>query len=312
MAEPRTHSIVVEVSAPSPAEVPAGADFTLKPVASCAAGCDLGGAPFTVTTPDGKAVTGKLVSCEDGLNASGEVCVQAPRVLGAHVFNIVVAACEHAGTQHEESALALPVKTLPHGTSLAAWDIPSPAVVGRPFNIKVGAKSASACALEGCGIAVCDEAGAVVGRGRVHTTPWPGTQALYWTTIELPAPVSAGICSWSVMFAPAETELPHEASSAQFSFAVVEAPEHRLTVKVVEKETKVPIENALVRLGAFRAATDRDGIAQVQTSKGAFDLVVWKAGYESPPRPMQVNEDLAVEIEAVKLPEDNPDTYWTM
>ena len=40
--------------------------------------------------------------------------------------------------------------------------------------------------------------------------------------------------------------------------------------------------------------------------------MVWKAGYESPPRAMQVNEDLAVEVEAVKLPEDNPDTYWTM
>jgi hypothetical protein len=238
--------------------------------------------------------------------------VKAPAVLGTHVFRATLPAHERAGVRHDEAALAVPITTLPHGTSLAAWDIPSPVLMGRTFSIKVGAKSVSGHSLEGCPIAIRDDTGAVVGQGKLQGTPWPGTTALYWTSVDIPAPNSAGVRSWSVTFDTPGTDLPHEGSSAQFSFAVVAPSEHKLTVMVVEKESKAPIENALVRLGAFRAETDQAGMAHVHTSKGTFDLIVWKAGYESSPLPMEINTDLVVEVEAVKLPEDNPDTYWTM
>ena len=46
--------------------------------------------------------------------------------------------------------------------------------------------------------------------------------------------------------------------------------------------------------------------------KGIYDLNIWKVGYEAPARTMEVNEDVTVEVEALCLPEEDPDTLWRM
>src|SRR5207302_8959465 len=132
------------------------------------------------------------------------------------------------------------------------------------------AKSAGGSSLAGTAIEVCDEAGEVLARGELNDTPWPGTDALYWTEVALRAPATAGLRIWSVKFAAAGLELPHDASSASFSIAVVDPPEHRLTVKVVAKETQAPIEDAVVCLGAYRASTGPFGVAEVMMPKGTY------------------------------------------
>jgi hypothetical protein len=312
MTEAPTHAILVELSEPLPEEVPAGAGIVLKVNVSCAAGCDLRGAPVKVTAPDGTVVAGELATFDAGRNTTGDITLKAPKQVGGHAWSLVVPAREVAGVAHADGTLAIHVKTTPHGTSLAAWDIPSPVVTGTRFEIKAGAKSASGCDLRGTGIAVYDETGAELAHGHLQDAPWPGTSALYWTTLELIAPAREGLCSWSIKFATPEIELPHDSSSTEFSFVVRRPPEHRLTVRVVEKETRAPVENALVRLGAYRAATDQSGIAEVDMPKGTFDLVIWKVGYENPTQTMNVSEDVSVVVEVEKLPEENPDAHWTM
>ena len=302
-----THSTTIELSEPAPAEVAAGAEFVVKVKLTCSAGCDLHSLPLTIKGPDDAAPTG--ATCH--INDNGEIALKVLPKVGPQSFSVAFGPHEADDIRHEPCSLSLTVNAIPHGTSLAVWDIPSPIVKGERFAIKVGAKSAADAELKGLEIAIVDSSDTVVARGRLRDTPWPGTTALYWDEVELLAPAEAGLSRWSVRFAPASLALPHDGTSAEFTAAVVQRPEHRLTVKVIEQASKAPIEDVQIRLGAFRGATGPSGLAEVMMPKGHYDLQIWKAGYEAPARAVDINADLAVEIEATVLPEDNPDTAWT-
>jgi hypothetical protein len=305
-ADLRTHITTIEVTGPTPPEVAAGADFVLKVRVSCASGCELAGMPVKVTSADGAVVAGEIG------DEAADIALTAPRRAGEAVWNVACGPHRSADILHEEKSVPVRIGIIPHATSLAVWAIPSPVVMGEKFEIKVGAKSSAGAALTGRTIEVCDEADIVVARGRLGATPLPGTSALYWGEITLLAPVTEGICAWSVKFAPADLDLPHEPASSTFSVAVVRPPQHRLTIKVIERETAAPIANAQLRLGVYRAATDPSGLAEVDLPGGVYDLTVWKVGYEAPGRTVELNGNASVEVEVLALPEENPDAAWLM
>jgi hypothetical protein len=309
-ANAATHATAVEASVP--AEVAVGADFVLPVRVSCPAGCDLSGIAVEVTAPDGAAAIFAPAPGSADIAAARDIALKAPLRVGDHVWRLACAAHQTGGALHEASTVPVTVRTRPHETSLAVWAIPSPVVAGQSFAVKVGAKSTTGSDLKGMRIAVCDEAGVVLAAGALGDTPWPGTSALYWTELDLVAPAEAGIFTWSVKFDAAELALPHHGSSSRFSIAIVSAPEHRLTVKVVEQDTATPIENAQVRLGAYRAATGASGIAELMMPKGSFDLNVWKSGYEAPTTSIAIEADVTVEITVAAVPEENPDAAWQM
>jgi hypothetical protein len=178
--------------------------------------------------------------------------------------------------------------------------------MGNPFKIKVGARSSGACELQGAQVEIQDETGARIGVGTLGDTPWMETGALYWTEVDLTAPMKEGVVSWSARFAPAALKIPHDGSAAEFSFATVRPPEHSVTVRVIEKDTGIPIANAQVRVGAYRASTDESGLATLQTSSGTYDVIAWKGGYQSSPMTVTVTEDVDVQIEAVVIPKVDP------
>ena len=295
---------------PPPTEVAAGAGFDVKLTVSCAFGCELRGLPLRIDAPDGTVSTA-IPSASEGDGAIAFTLKAPPRV-GEHAFVVSLPPCAVGGVPHEEAVLTLSIKTVPNATSLAVWEIPSPVTVGDRFTVTVGAKSAAGCTLQGTSIDVCDGSGAVVARGALGDTPWPGTSALYWTQLELIAPAEAGVCSWSARFAGTDVELPHDGAAYAFSVAVIGRPEHRLTVKVVESETANPIEDVEVRLGPYRAATDLAGLAEIDIAKGTYELNIWKVGYESPARMVAIDADAAVEVAAAVLPEEDPDAVWAM
>jgi hypothetical protein len=301
-----THSTAIELSEPAPAEVAAGSELMLKIKLTCAAGCDLHSLPLAIKGLDDNAAT----SCH--INDSGEVALRIPPRVGAQSFTIAFGPHEAADIRHEPCALSLTINSIPHGTSLAVWDIPSPIVKGQRFTIKVGAKSAADAELKGLQIAVIDDSETVVARGRLGDAPWPGTTALYWDEMELTAPAEEGLRKWSVRFAAEALALPHDGTAAEFSAMVARPPEHRLTVKVVEQKSKEPIADVQVRLGPFRGATGPTGVAEVMMPKGTYDLHVWKAAYEAPAHSIEIKDDVSIEVEAVFVPEEDPDNAWTM
>jgi hypothetical protein len=303
------HSPAIEVSGPEPAEVRAGTSFTVKVRLTCPAGCDLAGLPLTVTAPDGNVTTAAATS--DGGEVRGLV-LMAPRTVGTQVWRLSVAPHEVAGVAHAPCTVPVAVVTRPHATSLAVWAIPSPVVTGQSFAIKAGAKSAAGCDLAGRAIEVRDEGNAVMASARLNATPWPDTDALYWAELRMPAPAKAGMFSWTVTFDAAGLAIPHEGASSRFSIAIVDPPEHRLTVKVIERETAAPIADAKVRLGAYRGATGPSGLAEIMLPKGAYDLTVWRPGFEAAPSSVTIDADAMIEVTVTALPEENPDAAWRM
>jgi hypothetical protein len=190
---------------------------------------------------------------------------------------------------------------------MAVWDVPSPVIRNRPFNLKVGVTCSAACRLAGHPIEICDEAGAQMGTSELGEAPWPGTSALYVAAVELTAPVTDGMLSWSARFAAAEGASPHEEASATFTFRTAMPPEHRVTVKVTDKETEAPIENVDVRLGVYRASTDVEGLATLGLPGGVYELDAWRVGYELLLRTVDVQNDLMIRVEASPSPEQAPD-----
>jgi hypothetical protein len=300
------------IAAEEPTEVAVGAEFVLTVRVSCPDGCDLSSLPIEVLTPDNVIVRVKPDLDNAAAGATHRVVLKAPLHAEQHVWRVSCPAHGSGGRRHGAAQLRVPVQIRPRETSLAVWSIPSPVVTDRPFAIKVGAKSAAGCDLTGMPIAVCDAAGTVLASGVLGDTPWPGTSALYWTEVFLTAPAEAGMSVWSVAFAASNLAVAHHGSSSRFSIAIVDPPEHRLTVKVVEQDTAIPVENAQVRLGPYRAATGGSGIAELVLPKGSYDLNVWKSGYEAPITAIILDADLAVDVTITAIPEENPDNLWQM
>jgi len=305
---PTAHASTIELAQPAPDALAVGSAVTVKLKVHCTEGCDLHGSQITVVPPDGWVTTSPLERFTDGVNESGEIVLNAPKSVGEHFWSFSLAL--HADNVTHDGVLHLGIKTRAQTSSLAVWSIPSPVTTGENFEIAVGAKSESGYPLAGTAIEVCDQDGTVVGRAKLGDTPWEGTTALYWTPVTLAAPTALGMLTWSVRYTAGGAELPHDGSSAVFSFVVAAPPEHQLTVRVAAEEG--PVADAQVRLGAFRGVTDAAGVAQLHLPSGHYDLMVWKAGYQAPVRSIEVGHSMAVDVEALKLPEENYDTHWRM
>lgn len=308
----QTHCTNIELVEPVPADVPVGSDFVLTAKVWCPAGCDVSGMPVTITAPDGVATTMGPDPDHERAGETRDIVLQAPLRVGEQKWSVRFGPHASGGVPHAECTLPVCVTTKPHATSLAVWAVPSPVVMGERFRIKVGAKSSAACELKGRKILISDPAGAVIAHGTLGETPWPGTSALYWTEVDLSAPNQEGMFWCAASFAAAELEIPHQGASSKFSVAIVRRPEHRLTVKVLEKDTNAPIEDAQVRLGPYGAATDPSGRAEVAMPKGTYDLTVWKVGYETPGKTVDIHDDITVQVEATIVPPENPDAAWLM
>jgi hypothetical protein len=308
-AEPTRHRIALELLVPLPEEVDAGAAVTLAIRIAC--DIDLTGAPYQITSEDGVRARGVLPAFTEERPDSVNIEVIAPEQVGEFTWNFVVPLFIRDDNICEQASLPFSFWTRAHVTGLAVWDCPSPVVIGQSFHLKAGLDCSSGCpSLRGREIEIRDEADAVVGRARLGDTPWPGTNTLYWTELELTAPGRVGLHAWKAIFAGRQLEVPHCDGAFVFSLVADKAPEHTVRVKIVEQETAAPIGDAQVRLGFYRRATDPGGLAQFAVPDGLHELSVWKAGYEAPPQIVEVQGDAELEVEAVLLPVENPDSYW--
>jgi hypothetical protein len=296
-----THHTTLETDPPVPLEVEAGSVTTVTIIASCAAGCDLRGASVTVIAPDHSVTTHALTTQEAGTTEVA-TALMAPHYVGDQAWRILFPRYERDGIVHEQQALTIPCKTVLHTTSIAVWDVPSPAAIARAFTVKIGVRCSAMCRLSGQCVEIRDPAGVRIGAGRLGETPWAGTSALYWATIELTAPAAEGLAFWSVAFAAANLELPHADTSASFSFRTDKIPEHRVTVHVVSGETAAPIKDVEVRLGLYRVSTDERGQAYIDVPSGTYDVSIRKDGYRTEPMRVDVYGDRAVRIEALPAP----------
>ena len=199
------------------------------------------------------------------------------------------------------------MKVTVHSTSIAVWDVPSPVVVNHPFTVRVGVKCSLACPLTGQQIVVRDDLGNRVGVGNLGDTPVRRTSALYEVEVKLVAPVAEGVYSWSATFGGVGSESAHADASALLSFRTVGPPEHWITVTVRTKETEIPLENVEVQLGVYRASTDERGQARLKVPKGTYNVHLWKVGYETDVKTVEVTESVTIPVTAVWAPDQDLD-----
>lgn len=190
--------------------------------------------------------------------------------------------------------------------SLAVWDVPMPVVAGERFSVKIGAKSQSRRKLAGCNIEISDTAGAVVASGKLGETPLPGTEALYWTSLEVPAPRDRDGASFTVRLEPASLD----AVPTRFSVAVAAKPAYTLAVTVTERDTKAALDGVEIRIGPFHGRTDKAGRAELRVSRGDFLLQLWRTAHIAEPQPIRVGRDEELELTMVHVPEEHPDARW--
>jgi hypothetical protein len=297
----------LQLAEPVPPQVPVGANVLLQVRVSGAAG-DLSGGRIEVMAGEEIVATAVLIAFRDNFNETAAFAVTAPVGVEAFGWTIRFPPQEIGGIAYEGSALPVSSQTRPHRTSLAVWSVPSPVRVADRFVVTVGAKSSGACALSGARIEVRDEAGAPVGQAVLGDTPWPGTDALYWTEIALAGPSREGRQCWSVAFAATDLELPHRGSSAELRFSAVKPPEHRVAVAVMESEVATPVEASEIALGPYRAATDKTGVAHIEVPGGIYDLAVWKSGFEPVSRTVEIAADVSVRLELIRRPKEL--TVW--
>ena len=185
-----------------------------------------------------------------------------------------------------------------HDLTLAVWGHASPLIVGDQSAIKVGVKCSLGCDLAGTEIELRGDTGGSVEKGPLGATPWPGTTALYWTTLNFNVPSIDGSHVWTVAVPAVGASAHHEASSP-FSFIAAKPLEHRVTLKIARKDAGTAIDAVEVRAGVFRAATDLAGLAKLDLPSGTYDLNAWKSGYELASMTVKVAGDMQVALALV-------------
>lgn len=296
-------ALTLALAEPVPPEVPVGAALRLQ-VRVLGAGCVLRGGCLEVLAGEDVFAIAGLAASGDDAGAIAALELRAPAAVGPFTWTIRFPPQEIDGAVYGESTLAVSSHARPYRTSLAVWAVPSPVRMGDRFTVMAGAKSTGSCTLRGASVEIRDDAGAVAGEGLLGEAPWPGTDALYWTEITLHAPRREGPVRWRAAFAAAGLELPHVDSSAEFSFTAVRPPEHRVAVTVTESCGAMPVSDTQVALGPYRAATGDTGMAHLDVPAGAYDLAVWKAGFEAASRTVEIAGDATIAFELVRLPEE--------
>ena len=293
--------VSLALTEPVPAEVPAGGELRCKVRAVSADGPDLCGGRIELRAADEILATGALTQFRDGGNQTGELVARAPAALGEVNWTLVFPRQEIAAVAWPESVLPFSFRTVPHRTSLAVWDIPSPVPVGERLRVKVGAKSTGECALAGAKVEILDASGASLGHGTLGDAPLPQTNALYFAEIELIAPAEPGMVTLTAAFAADKAMLPHTGASTTFTLNAVEPPAHRLTVSVVEAQSREPLEDVQIGCGPYRAATDAAGFAHLATAAGRYELAVWKPEFTADPVTIEISNDMRIEVALTKL-----------
>ena len=141
----------------------------------------------------------------------------------------------------------------------------------------------------------------MVASGALGETPWPGTEALHWVALDVPAPPKATVAKYTVRCGAAET---------WFSVIAAAKPDCTLAVQVTEKDSKAALDGVEIRLGPFHARTDKAGRAELRVCKGEHQLQLWRTAHISQPVPIKIEGDTTVALTMVHVPEDHPDARW--
>ena len=282
----------------APDVVDAGAEITLTASVSSSPACDLRGHTLVVTDEAGTEVGTLEITTFDGtVNESGELTVRAPLAAGSYEWSVASPAIAKAGDSYADTSTPVSFTVKPHACNIVAWDVPSAIVAGEKFRMKIGVKCSTECHLANARVAVHDHEGAHVATATVGGELWPGTTALYFAEVELDAPASQGLYTWTVKGPQSDGEVPHAESVVSFGVRTVGRPEYVVRIETIDIDNQTPLSGARVVMHPYKAITDERGIAEVRVAKGAYNLFVSQTSYVTFGLPVDVTTDITARAE---------------
>lgn len=308
---PTIHPATLHFPDPLPDRIPAGTEQSLQVALSCE----------TADLPDGLTIwlkdeRGRQVALaplrpdpESG-EFRAELTFRAPADIGQHDWMAVFPALEGERLRIDSAELPLTFATRAHRVALTVWQLPSPALAGESCRIRVGGKCLDGCDLSGQSVHLLDDAGAARGETRLGKECWPGTSSLYWAELDMTPPETEGDVIWAARLDASGCALPHEAPDAAVRFRVVPKGRHKVTVCLRDRESGSPVPEVGLRIGPYRGKTDALGNTTLGVAPGTYKLSIWKPGYEPEARELEVEGDLEIEIDAIAIPEEDPDAMW--
>ena len=125
----------------------------------------------------------------------------------------------------------------------------------------------------------------------------PAASTRYWAEVELKAPGTGGLYSWTAQLPKPDLELPHDEASHTFGFRTVRPPEHMVTVEVIDKDTGTQIKKARVMMHPYHGLTDEHGVAKLEVPKGRYELYVYKLGKNAFGKSVKVASAITIKVE---------------
>src|SRR5262245_25683920 len=256
----------------SPQEVDAGAELTLRAVAECPEDYDISGDQISFHDAAGREIGSAPLAVleEDGFGA--EIIVTAPVELGEYGYSAVLTAAESDGVAHAGARAEARCSVKAHDAYLNAWDVPSAITVGDAFSFHVGLTCSCGCNLANRGFVVRDRAGTVVASGRLGDAVWPGTSALYFAEVQAVAPADISLHQWMVESAGSNSGIAHAPGSLAMGVRTVAAPDHEITIEVVDRESGTPLEGVILIMDPYRTTTDQNGVARMKVTADHYLL----------------------------------------
>ena len=297
------HPTTITFAQSPPSRSFAGKEMSLKVQVSCPHGCDLRGMKIRILGREGtQLIEAELKEFLGSGSLTGELTLQTPVQPGEVAWQAFFPSCDEGEIRHEESRVGFSFQVLPHETSLAVWDTPSPAVRERENFLKVGVKCSAGCNLAGEDIEIRDHEGNIVAAGALGESPWPGSEGLYWREVPFRAPHQEGYHSWKAKFCGSKRALPHQEAVLSFGFQATRPPGYRLSIEVTDSETKAPLGDAYVAANTFRTYTDALGRATLEISGGTCEIYVWRDGYLAWETSLEISANAKIQAELSPAP----------
>jgi len=292
----RAHLVNLQTVCTPVNSVEANYDIPLRFMVSCAHGCNLDGYRLIVLNDKGLPVKEiELTSFDEQKSITQETSVKAPQQPGAYLWKALFPLQVRDEVEHGAAEIPFSFVVHSHTTSLAIWDIPSVTITDKPFRIKIGAKCLAAeCSMSNSVVVVRDERKQKIAEVKLGSVPFPGTKSLQWTEVAVTAPKTEGMYEWETTLV--ETEI-HAAANHPINFVTVNPPECILTLTVKQTFTKDVIPWAIVVLDRYQGETNTEGICKMEVPKGIYRLAVGRDGYHTHQSVIDVQEDMAINIE---------------
>lgn len=208
------------------------------------------------------------------------------------------------GTSLEESSVEHSSRIQAHVFSIEIRDVPSAAVCGEEFTIRVEARSAGGFSLPGREIEIYDHQARRVAAATLSEAHALDAGDLAYAEVKLLAPRAEGRYRWTVILHGADTDSLHGQAPSTFAFAAARKAEHLLTIEVSDMHAKCPAKNARVLLRphdyqglAYTSQTNEAGVALIHVPTGEYQLYVAGDQHERLVPTVQVHSDLTIREE---------------